>query len=136
MNQETEDRAHIKAATIYAEDISFCKRLKVCCLFVRDKSILARGINGMPSGASNCCEDEAGNSKPEVQHAEDNAIMHAARRGIALEGSDVYLTHAPCARCAAKLYGLGVRRVVYRDVYRDMAGVEYLRSKGIECKQL
>jgi dCMP deaminase len=135
MNQSTEDLAHLEAAAIYAKRLSRCNRLQVCCLIIKGNSFV-RGINGMPSGASNCCEDEAGNSKPEVQHAEDNAILHAARRGIALEGSDVYLTHAPCARCAAKLYGLGVRRVVYRDVYRSVDGVEYLRNKGIECKQL
>jgi dCMP deaminase len=136
MNQSTEDSAHLEAAAIYAKRLSRCNRLQVCCLFVRGRSIVARGINGMPSGSSNNCEDEAGNSKPEVQHAEDNAILQAARYGISLASCTVYLTHAPCARCAAKLYGLGVRRVVYRDVYRSVDGVEYLRNRGIECKQL
>ena len=136
MDQETEDRAHLESAAIYAKRLSRCNRLKVCCLFVRGRSIVARGINGMPSGGDNECEDGSGNSKPEVQHAEDNAILQAARYGIALDGCDVYLTHSPCARCAAKLFELGVLRVVYRDVYRDMAGLEYLEIMGIECKQL
>jgi dCMP deaminase len=136
MNQLTEDLAHLDAAAIYAKRLSRCNRLQVCCLFVRGRSIVARGINGMPSGCENNCEDEAGNSKPDVQHAEENAILHAARYGISLASCTVYLTHAPCARCAAKLCDLWVSRVVYRDVYRDMAGVEYLRNRGIECKQL
>jgi dCMP deaminase len=135
MNQLTEDLAHLDAAGIYAQRLSRCNRLKVCCLIIKGNSFV-RGINGMPSGGDNDCEDEAGNSKPEVQHAEDNAILQAARYGIALEGCAVYLTHAPCARCAAKLCELGVSRVVYRDVYRDLSGVKYLNEMGIECYQL
>jgi dCMP deaminase len=132
MEQSTEDRAHLAAAKIYAGELSRCKRLQVCCLFVKGRNILARGINGMPSGGDNQCEDEHGDSKPEVQHAEDNAILHAAKSGIALEGSTVYLTHAPCLRCASKLAALGVVRVVFGEIYRCTKGVDYLRQMGIE----
>ena len=131
MDQATEDKAHMWVARIYARKLSRCKRLQVCCLFVKGRNILARGINGMPSGGNNECEDGHGNSKPEVQHAEDNAILHAAMAGIALAGSTVYLTHAPCLRCASKLAALGVVRVVFGEFYRCKAGVEYLESMGI-----
>ena len=132
MNPLTEHLAHLEAAKIYAERLSRCQRLKVCCLFVRGRNILARGINGMPSGGDNQCEDEHGQSKPEVQHAEDNAILHAAKSGIALAGSTVYLTHAPCLRCASKLAALEVERVVFCEIYRCTKGVDYLNQMGIK----
>jgi dCMP deaminase len=90
----------------------------------------------MPSGGDNECEDGDGNSKPEVQHAEDNAILHAAKSGIALECSTVYLTHAPCLRCASKLAALGVVRVVFGEVYRCTKGSDYLKSMGVEVCHL
>ena len=132
MDQQTEDRAHLAAARIYAGELSRCHRLKVCCLFIKGRNILARGINGMPNGGDNQCEDESGDSKPEVQHAEDNAILHAAKSGIALAGSTVYLTHAPCLRCASKLAALDVKRVVFGEVYRCTKGLDYLKAQGIE----
>lgn len=88
----------------------------------------------MPSGGDNCCEDSEGNSKQEVQHAEDNAILAAAKEGVSLRFATVYLTHAPCLRCAAKLATLEVSRVVYSESYRCDSGVRYLEKHGISAE--
>lgn len=136
MDQATEDKAHIEAAKIYASRLSRCERLKVCCLFVRDRAIISRGINGMPRGESNCCEDKDGNSKPEVKHAEENAILAAARDGVSLAGATVYITHAPCLSCAVDLVSVGVVRVVYWAVYRCDKGLEYLAKCGVPVEQV
>jgi len=137
MNQATEDVAHMAAAEVYAQYLSRCRRLQVCALFVRGRLVVARGINGMPPGSGNVCEDAEGFSLPQVQHAEENAIVHAARYGVALEGTTLYVTHSPCLeRCAPKLVQVGVVRVVFRHVYRKTDGLDYLREAGVRVDRV
>ena len=111
--------------------MSRANRLKVGAVAVRDKKILAAAWNGTPSGWDNTCEDENDNTKLEVIHAEENVVCQLAASSQSSIGADIFLTHAPCKHCAAKLAQVGFQNVYYRDVYRDMQGVELLKSHGV-----
>jgi dCMP deaminase len=111
---------------------SASNRLKVGCMFVRDGNIVSHGVNGTPAGwPHNDCEGEEGKTLPEVLHAEENAILKAARDGISLKDTTIYLSHSPCLYCASKLVAVGVNKVVFSQFYRDDSGIKYLTSKGI-----
>jgi dCMP deaminase len=118
-------RAHMKAAHAYAE-CSTAERLKVGCVLVKDHRIISIGYNGMPSEWTNVCEDESGKTKPEVIHAEANAVAKLARSNESGEGSVAFITHAPCLSCAKMLYSAGVSEVVYSQSYRETVGVDFL----------
>lgn len=129
------DSMYLKMAFVASEE-SMAERLKVGCVFVRDDAVLSVGFNGTPPKyKTNSCEGEDGNTLKCVVHAEQNAIMKAAREGTALEGSTVYITHSPCHACSSMLASVGVRRVVYVDDYRD-SGTPYLKSIGVCVEQM
>lgn len=107
---------------------SKAKRLQVGAVFVRDSRAILQGFNGTLPKTSNECEDEHGNTKPTVLHAERNGICYAARKGISLEGSDLFITHSPCPVCASLIAAAGIRSVFYREEYRDLSGVDFLRN--------
>lgn len=117
--------------------MSHAVRLKVGCVFEKDGQVLSIGWNGMPAKMTNVCETEVDGklvTKPEVQHAEENAIMKMARSTQSAEGSTVYITHAPCMNCAKLLHGAKVKKVFYREEYRDLSGVYFLRNVGIDTE--
>ena len=129
------DKAHMKTAQVYAE-LSSATRLKVGCVIVKDNRIISIGYNGMPSGWSNKCEttDEYGNmpkTKPEVLHAETNAIAKVAKSSESAEGATLYTTCAPCLDCAKLIYQAGISRVVYGHGYRDEKGLTFLQQCDI-----
>ena len=126
--------AHMKSAFNYAE-CSTAERLKVGCVIVRDDRIISIGYNGMPSGWTNVCEDEDFVTKPEVLHAEENAITKLARSTESGEGATAFITHAPCLSCAKMLYSAGVSEVVYSQSYRETGGVDFLEKCGIPVSQ-
>ena len=70
-------------------------------------------------------------TKPEVLHAESNAIAKLARSSQSGSNASVFITHAPCLDCAKLIYQSGISSVYYRNSYRDMAGVEFLEKSGI-----
>ena len=117
----------MKSAFNYAE-CSTAARLKVGCVIVRDDRIISIGYNGMPSGWTNVCEDEDFVTKPEVLHAEENAITKLARSTESGEGATAFITHAPCLSCAKLLYSSGIVEVYYVHEYRDTAGVNFLKK--------
>lgn len=130
--------AHMRAAFVYAE-LSYCERKKVGCLIVKDGTPIAIGYNGTPSGEENCCEDEHGFSKPNVTHAEDNALRKLIRSHESSVGADVFITAAPCERCAEKLSDAKVSKVYYAEIYKGASsglGLETLHKHGIETEQL
>ena len=91
---------------------------KVGCVVVgADREIRSTGFNGFPRGI--CDDDERLNNRehkyPLICHAEENAIMHAARIGVSLKNSTAYVTWPPCSRCARSLIQAGVKEVVYPD---------------------
>jgi dCMP deaminase len=127
-------KAHMKAAHAYAE-CSTAERLKVGCVLVKDHRIISIGYNGMPSEWTNVCEDESGKTKPEVIHAEANAVAKLARSNESGEGSVAFITHAPCLSCAKMLYSAGVSEVVYSQGYRKTEGIDFLVNCGIPVSQ-
>lgn len=121
--------------SIWAEN-SYCERRKVGALIVKDKMIISDGYNGTPAGFENVCEDENGITKPYVLHAEANAITKVARSNNSSEGATMYVTASPCIECAKLIIQSGIRRVVFRDLYRITSGVDLLKRAGVECEQI
>ena len=126
--------AYMDVAERFAQ-LSSAKRLHVGAVVVKDHRIISIGYNGTPAGWDNVCEDDSFRTKPEVIHAEANAISKLARDGESGNGSTVFCTHAPCIECAKLIYGAGVSKVYYRDVYRDTLGVEFLENSGVDVER-
>ena len=124
--------------------LSSAKRLKVGAVVVQDNRIISIGYNGMPSGWTNVCEekvwDKTGDyvlkTKDEVIHAEANAILKLARDGERGNGADLFCTHAPCIDCAKLIYGAGIKKVYYRDTYRNTDGVDFLEKCNIKVENV
>jgi dCMP deaminase len=118
--------------------LSYAKRLQVGAVIVKDNQILATGYNGMPSGWENVCEHEVEcelKTKPEVLHAETNAIAKVSQSTESSLGSTLFCTHAPCIECAKLIYQSGISTVYYRDEYRSDAGLKFLRLSGVDVHQ-
>jgi dCMP deaminase len=75
-------------------------------------------------------------TKPEVLHAESNAIAKLARSSQGGRDADIFITHAPCLNCAKLIYQSGISSVYYRNSYRDMAGIEFLEKSGVCVTQI
>lgn len=129
------DERYLRMTSIWAEN-SYCERRKVGALIVKDKMIISDGYNGTPAGFENVCEDENGITKPYVLHAEANAITKVARSNNSSEGATMYVTASPCIECAKLIIQSGIRRVVFRDLYRITSGVDLLKRAGVECEQI
>ena len=129
------DKSYMDMASVWARN-SYCKRLQVGALIVRDRMIISDGYNGTPAGFENICEDENGVTKPYVLHAEANAITKVAKSGNSSEGATLYVTASPCLECSKLIIQSGIRRVVFRDSYRLTDGIDLLRRAGIEVEQL
>ena len=135
--------AYMKTAEIFAE-CSTAKRAKVGAIIVKDDRIISIGYNGMPSGWDNNCENEIGvhkgepvlKTKPQVLHAEMNAISKVARSSESSQDAVMFLTHAPCHDCAKMIYQSGISSVYYRTTYRDSTGIEFLEQCNIPVKQI
>ncbi|MFP5471630.1 MAG: deoxycytidylate deaminase [Bacteroidia bacterium] len=130
--QEKYDRAYLKMAQEWAK-LSYCKRKQVGSLIVKDRMIISDGYNGTPSGFENICEDEEGYTKWYVLHAEANAITKiAGNSGPGCQGATLYLTMSPCKECSKLIHQSGVKRLVFKDKYKDQSGVEFLEKAGVE----
>ena len=129
----------MRAAHLYS-DLSTALRLKVGALVVKDDRIISIGYNGMPKGWDNNCETEQEDgttkTKPEVLHAETNAIAKLARSVESGLDADIFVTHSPCLDCAKLIYQAGIRRVYYSVSYRDDSGINFLKASGVEVEQL
>ncbi len=138
------DYAHMKTAENYAE-LSYARRLKVGAIVTKDDRVISIGYNGTPKGWDNNCEDEVRTpsflekqlkTKPEVIHAEANAIAKLARSKESGENASMYITHAPCFDCAKLIYTAGIKKVFYREHYRSEQGIEFLHKCGIEVEKI
>lgn len=116
--------------------LSSAKKLRVGAVLVKGDSIVSIGYNGTPAGWSNTCEDEEGNTIPEVIHAEANCVAKLAKSCVSGEGSTMFVTHAPCIQCAKIIYGAGIERVYYKNVYRDEEGIKFLKKCNIPVVQI
>ena len=123
--------AHMATAEVYSK-LSSAKRLQVGCVVVKDNTIIGIGYNGMPAGWDNDCETEENVTRPEVLHAETNALAKIARSTNSSEGASLFVTHAPCLDCAKLIYQSGINSVYYRNNYRDEKGIEFLKQCELE----
>ncbi|MGD9344166.1 MAG: cytidine/deoxycytidylate deaminase family protein [Desulfuromonadales bacterium] len=123
---------------------STCMRRQVGAVMVKEKNILATGYNGTPSGIKHC--DVTGCLREQLNvpsgerhelcrglHAEQNAIIQAARHGVNISGSILYCTNSPCIICTKMLINAGIRKVVYLEGYSDNLSVAMLDEAGIEA---
>ncbi len=133
--QEILDRRYLQMAAIWGQN-SYCERRKVGALIVKDKMIISDGYNGTPSGFENVCEDENGNTKPYVLHAEANAITKVAKSNNSSEGATLYITTSPCIECAKLIIQAGIKRVVFTENYRLGDGLALLNRAGVELFQI
>lgn len=126
--------------------LSHAKRLQVGAVIVKGNKILATGYNGMPSGWDNKCEDEITvfingldekelRTKPEVLHAESNALMKVSASTESSQDSTLFCTHAPCIDCAKLIFQSGINSVYYRNQYRNNIGIEFLEKSGVNVTQ-
>jgi dCMP deaminase len=133
--QKNLDKRYIRMAEIWAEN-SYCKRRKVGALIVKDKMIISDGYNGTPSGFENVCEDDNDTTKPYVLHAEANAITKVAKSNNNCENATLYVTTSPCMECSKLIIQAGIKRVVFKELYRITDGLELLNRAGIEVVHL
>lgn len=132
------DETYLQMANIWGL-LSKAKRKQVGCLIVKNGQIISDGYNGTPAGYDNNCEYETRfgyETKPEVLHAESNALMKLAKSTNGSGGSTIYLTMSPCFECAKLIIQAGVKRVVYSEEYRNIGGIEFLRKNNIECASM
>ena len=139
--------------------LSSARKLKVGAVVVKDNRIVSIGYNGTPAGWDNNCEDDhytyderdlnegmwtldpstkrwgTLKTKPEVIHAEANSITKLAQSNEGGEGAYLFCTHAPCIECAKLIYGSGIRKVFYRDVYKNDYGLKFLEKCGVDVER-
>ena len=138
--------AYMDVAERFAE-LSSARRLHVGAIVVKDDRIISIGYNGMPSGWDNNCEIETtsnnGNviqielkSKPEVLHAETNAIAKLAKSTESGANATMFITHSPCLDCAKLIFQSGISSVFYRDSYRSEDGIQFLTKSGVTVTQI
>jgi dCMP deaminase len=128
-------KAHMKVAEIYAE-LSYAERRKVGCVIVKYDTIIGIGYNGTPPGWDNDCEDDWNKTRPEVIHAEQNALDKITRSTVSSENAVMFVTTAPCIECAKRVLGANIRKVYYRDAYHNTDGVDFLNKAGVVCEEV
>lgn len=147
--QQEMDFVHMQIAETYAT-LSKAMRKKVGAVLVTTEGLIIPGYNGTPKGTDNSCEYHVQNSVPtaseingkwvtkdEVVHSEMNAILKAAKQGVSINGATLYVTLSPCGdRCAPMILQSGIKRVVYKELYRIPDGVQYLKDNGVEVVQI
>lgn len=131
--QRKYDHAYLKMALEWAK-LSHCKRKQVGALIVKDRMIISDGYNGCPSDFENDCEDEDGNTKWYVLHAEANAILKVASSTHNCKDSTLYLTMSPCKECSKLILQAGIKRLVFLNQYKDTSGIDFLKKANIEIE--
>ena len=114
---------------------STCNRKHIGAVIVRDKTILSTGYNGSLRGSPHC--DDAGHDMDHghcvrTVHAESNAVAQAAKNGINIDNSEIYVTASPCLTCFKLIANCGILKVHYKEFYRDERINEYAKLAGIE----
>ncbi len=133
--QERYDKAYLRMAREWAK-LSHCNRKQVGALIVKDNTIISDGYNGTPTGFTNSCEDDNGDTHWYVLHAEANALLKVVKSTQNAKDSTLYITLSPCKDCSKLIIQAGVKRVVYMKQYKDDSGIIFLRDYGIELKHI
>lgn len=117
---------------------------RIGCVIVKNKRIVTTGYNGAPAGVRSCAErgeclrrkkNIASGTMQEVcyaVHAEQNAIIQAAKLGVSLQDATLYCTHQPCVICARMIINSGVKKVIYKHGYPDAFALELFKESGVE----
>ena len=140
-DQKSLDETYMGTAMLHAR-LSKAKRAQVGAVLVTSQGVTLTGYNGTPRGLPNECETVVKTSLPylfedtlvtkrEVIHAELNCILKAAREGVSCIDATMYVTLSPCVPCAAMMIQAGVKRLVYKEMYRDQGGIDLLQRAGI-----
>jgi len=125
---------------------STCLRRQVGAVVVKDKNILATGYNGAPSGVAHCLDVGCLREKLQIPsgerhelcrglHAEQNAVIQAAKHGTSIDGAILYCTTMPCIICSKILINAGIRRVVYAEGYADQLAAEMIQESGVQVEK-
>ena len=114
---------------------STCDRKHVGSVIVRDKTILSTGYNGSIRGMPHC--DDSGHMMENDHcvatiHAESNAVLQAAKNGVMIDGSEIYITASPCWPCFKMLVNAGIKKIYYGEFYRDDRIFDVAKKLGIE----
>ena len=142
-------QAYMDVAERFAQ-LSHSKKLKVGAIVVKDDRIISIGYNGMPTGWDNGCEDVVVEesqyepnvyykSKPQVLHAESNAIAKVAKSNESCDNAAIFCTHAPCLECAKLIHQSGITSVYYKQDYDSLnygSGIEFLNLSQIYVEML
>lgn len=126
---------------------SKCVSKQVGAVIVKDGRILSTGYNGTPAGYMNCRDHWSGEytaehhewSKTYEIHAEMNAIIWAARKGISIEGATIYVTLEPCSECSKNLIASGIKRIIYAKEYEHTHSQtisKFLKDNGVIIEKL
>lgn len=137
--------------------LSYATRLKVGAIIVKEHRIISCGYNGTPAGWDNTCEDEIRTednyildpggpfypmatvslkTKAEVIHAEANSIAKLAKSQESGEEAIMFITHTPCVECSKLIYTSGIKKVYFKNYYRDQSGLEFLKKCNVEVEQV
>lgn len=142
MPRPTWDQYFIEITHLVAKR-STCLRRQVGAVLVKDKNILATGYNGAPTGVAHCLDVGCLREKMGVPsgerhelcrglHAEQNAIIQAAKHGTPIDGATLYCTTMPCIICTKMIINAGIRRVVYEGGYADQLAGKMIEESGME----
>lgn len=144
MERPSWDEYFMDIASLVAKR-STCMRRRVGAVMVKQKNILTTGYNGTPSGITHC--DVTGCLREQLNvpsgerhelcrglHAEQNAIIQAARHGVNISDSTLYCTNSPCIICTKMLINAGIRKIIYLEGYSDKLSMEMLEEAGIETR--
>ena len=148
MNKPSFDEIYMELAENLALR-SHCIKAKVGAVLTRDTRIISLGYNGPPAGTHNCdevwpddgCPRDSKGSCSLALHAEQNAILFAAKSNTSIEGATLYVTLSPCISCARVIFTIGIKKVYYLNSYADFKGlptdegVDFLRKFGVEVVQ-
>ncbi len=146
MNQWTKwDHRFMEMAKLIATWTScYVEGRSIGCVIVKDKRIMTTGYNGAPQGLKTCKEkgecmrrnmNIPSGTRAELCyaiHAEQNAIIQAAKLGVSIEGATLYCTHQPCSVCAKMIINAGIEKVIYEQGYPDDFSLQLIEEAGIE----
>lgn len=144
MNRPSFDEIYMDLAKNLAQK-SHCVKIKVGAVLTKDTRIVSLGYNGPPAGTHNCdeewpnegCARDRKGSCSLALHAEENAILYAAKNKVELDGATLYVTLSPCLSCARTIYTMGIKKVYYLQSYAEYKnieideGVDFLRKFGV-----
>ena len=145
MNRPDNDEYFMEMAFLVSKR-STCLRRRVGAVIVRDKHVISTGYNGSPRGTKHC--EELGCIRQQMNipsgtrhelcrgvHAEQNAIIQAAKLGVSIEGATLYCTHQPCVICAKMIVNSGIKRVVYGEGYPDEFAMQMFEMAGVDIER-